>query len=127
NAYLGGQQQSVQFQVEGGSGSYTFSLGDSILNNQPNSGPNQFALIYSTLPAGLTFTNGVLSGTPHQSGVFPLAVQASNAGGVAFSEIYSLTIEAPTDAPKTIFLSTGNANPASLNPGTVESPYTATI
>lgn len=48
----------------------------------------------SMLPAGLTlFSNGVLSGTPTQSGTFPIIVTATDAHGCAAqSPVYNLTI-----------------------------------
>ena len=79
--YLNGQGQPLQFSVQGGgTGDYTYSLGDKVLNNDDTD--NQYALIDATLPAGMSFNDGVLGGTPQQAGVFTIVVQASDARGL---------------------------------------------
>jgi hypothetical protein len=48
------------------------------------------------LPTGMSFSGGVLSGTPTQSGAFPITVAATDAASCAGSQDYTLTInEAP--------------------------------
>ncbi|HYM60173.1 MAG TPA: putative Ig domain-containing protein [Thermoanaerobaculia bacterium] len=57
-------------------------------------GTTNFLLVTGTLPAGLTLaTNGTLSGTPHQTGTFPITVRAVDANGCsAVGATYALTI-----------------------------------
>ncbi|MFD2571789.1 putative Ig domain-containing protein [Spirosoma soli] len=59
--------------------------------------PYSFSLAGGTLPTGLSLTStGVLSGTPSQSGIFPITVRATDANGcVATGGVYSLTVNAP--------------------------------
>ncbi len=117
--YFNGQGQPVQFSVQGGTGDYTYSLGDKVLNE------DHFALIDATLPAGMTFDDGALSGTPRQAGVFTIVVQASDSSGVVVSEAYSLTVNALAGDPDTITLATSNRDPTTFAPGIVGTAYTA--
>ena len=73
----------------------------------------------STLPAGLTLaTNGVLSGTPTQTGTFPITVTVTDANGcTGTGATYNLTI-----ACQTITVS----NPANAT-GTVNAPFSETF
>lgn len=48
-----------------------------------------------TLPSGMTFSGGLLSGTPAQSGVFTFTVEATDANGCRGERTYSLTINLP--------------------------------
>jgi CSLREA domain-containing protein len=61
----------------------------------------------STLPTGITLsTGGLLSGTPTQSGVFPITIKATDANGCMGTASYTLTInQAPafTSANTTTF------------------------
>ncbi|WP_461065697.1 beta strand repeat-containing protein, partial [Spirosoma horti] len=56
--------------------------------------PRSFSLASGTLPTGLTLnTSGLLSGTPTQSGNFPIMVRATDANGCSgASSTYTLTI-----------------------------------
>ncbi|NEX95015.1 IPT/TIG domain-containing protein, partial [Caulobacter sp. 17J65-9] len=61
-------------------------------------GPYTFAVTAGTLPAGLTLSGGVLSGTPTETGVFNVTVTAtdSTAGaGFTGSQAYTLTVGVP--------------------------------
>ncbi len=48
-----------------------------------------------TLPAGLDFTAGVLSGTPTQNGSFPITVTATDANGCTASRDYLVVVACP--------------------------------
>ncbi|HEY3350735.1 MAG TPA: Ig domain-containing protein [Thermoanaerobaculia bacterium] len=48
------------------------------------------------LPPGMTFTAGVLSGTPTAPGTFPIVVTATDAAGCAGSTSYTLVTACPT-------------------------------
>ena len=81
----------------------TASLPDAAIN-QPYTAPGltasgatvtSWALAGGTLPAGVTLgTNGVLSGTPTQSGAFTFTVQANGSGASATKQL-SLFVSAP--------------------------------
>ncbi len=61
--------------------------------------PYQFTLVTgSTLPAGMHFINGVLSGTPTAGGTFKFTVKAADSSPVPFTatQSYTLTIDQPT-------------------------------
>ena len=78
---------SVTFGATGGTAPYTFSQA-------------------GVLPAGMTFSAGVLSGTPTQSGAFPITVAVTDAGGCTGSRDYTLTIDEPpaiTSADSALF------------------------
>ncbi|OWK37752.1 beta strand repeat-containing protein [Fimbriiglobus ruber] len=50
-----------------------------------------------TLPAGVTFSNGVLSGTPTAAGTFPITITATNGIGTDATQSFTLTVgTAPT-------------------------------
>jgi hypothetical protein len=60
----------------------------------------------ATLPAGVTFSNGVLSGTPTQGGVYPITFTASNGVSPNATQSFTLTVDAPpliTSVTKTTF------------------------
>jgi hypothetical protein len=46
------------------------------------------------LPPGLTFSNGIVSGTPRQVGAYNILLSATNAGGVGYGNL-ALTVIAP--------------------------------
>jgi subtilisin-like proprotein convertase family protein len=48
------------------------------------------------LPAGMSFTNGLLSGTPSQGGSYPITATAIDALGCASSTSYTLVINCPS-------------------------------
>ncbi len=86
-----GTVYSQAFTQTGGIGTTTFSL-------------------TGTLPAGLTFSGGTLSGTPTQTGSFPIAVTATDANGCSVSRNYTLTVncQSITVSPATIPAGTAN-------------------
>jgi hypothetical protein len=93
---VGAAYTSTQFTETGGVGTTTFSE-------------------TGTLPAGLTLTiAGVLSGTPTQSGSFPITVTATDSHGCTGSTAYTLAVGC---AAITV-------GPATIPAGTVESAYT---
>ncbi|MGD0152175.1 MAG: putative Ig domain-containing protein [Thermacetogeniaceae bacterium] len=69
------------------------------------------------LPAGITFNNGILSGTPAGTGGFPLTVTATDSYGYTGSQYYILAVNAPAIT----------FNPASLPNGTINNTYSQTI
>jgi uncharacterized repeat protein (TIGR01451 family)/CSLREA domain-containing protein len=72
----------------------------------------------STLPTGLTLaSNGVLSGTPTQSGTFPISVTATDSNGCTGMASYTLTINCPAIT----------VNPASLPNATTDTSYSQTL
>ena len=76
--------------------------------------PVTFVLKSGTLPAGLTLSSsGVLSGTPTQSGTFPITVKVTdNAGCMAVGPTYNLVINCHTVTVTNPGTSTGTANAA---------------
>jgi len=82
-------------------------------------GSATFSLASGTLPAGLTLsTAGVLSGTPTQTGSFPITVKVTDANGcTGTGPTYTLVISCPTITV---------TNPAA-NSGTVGSPFNVTF
>ncbi|HNG33922.1 MAG TPA: choice-of-anchor Q domain-containing protein, partial [Blastocatellia bacterium] len=84
------------------------------------SGYSPYTLSLSgTLPNGITFTpaTGALSGTPTQSGSFPIIINATDVSGCTGSVNYTLTVNCPTIT----------VNPASLPNGVVGTAYNQTI
>ena len=47
---------------------------------------------WGTLPEGVSFSNGVLSGTPTQTGTFEIAFTAANGVGVGSIQLFKLTV-----------------------------------
>ncbi|MBI3422190.1 MAG: putative Ig domain-containing protein [Acidobacteria bacterium] len=88
-------------------------------------GAPTFSLQSGTLPQGLTLAgNGVLSGTPVQTGTFPLTVKATDANNcTGLSAPYNLVIGCPTltlsalpaATAGTLFTANLNASPAGGN------------
>jgi uncharacterized repeat protein (TIGR03803 family) len=85
---------STTFSASGGSGSYSLVFG-------------------GALPAGMTYSNGVLSGTPTQGGTFQFTVGAQDANGCGGSTSYTLNIACPTIT----------VTPSSLSPGLIDTVY----
>ena len=82
-------------------------------------GSATFTLASGTLPAGLTLaTNGTLSGTPTQTGSFPITVTVTDANGcTGTGATYNLVIGCQTITVN---------NPANAN-GTASSPFSETF
>jgi hypothetical protein len=82
-------------------------------------GATTFSLASGTLPAGLTLaSNGVLSGTPTQTGTFPITVKATDSNGcTGTGPTYTLTITCQTITV---------TNPA-VNGGVAGSPFSQTF
>jgi uncharacterized protein YhjY with autotransporter beta-barrel domain len=94
---------SQQFNVIGGSDPYTFTA--------------------TGLPNGLTMgTDGLLSGSPTQGGVFPITVTATDSTGGPGSP-FSLTLDFTID----INVPVVSIDPTSLDNGTEASPYSAQL
>jgi len=55
-----------------------------------------------TLPAGVTFTAGVLSGIPTLSGTFPITFTAHNGVGANFVQNFTLTVTSASSTPAPI-------------------------
>jgi hypothetical protein len=92
--------------------SQTFTAGNAIA-------PVTFTINSGALPAGLTLSSaGVLSGTPTQTGSFPITVKATDANGCfGIGATYTLTINCQVITVN---------NPAT-NSGTVSSPFSQTF
>jgi hypothetical protein len=69
-----------------------------------------------TLPAGVTLSGAVLSGTPTQTGSFPISVTATDKNGCTGSASYTLVINCPTL----------NVSPAGVPQGTAGVVYSST-
>jgi hypothetical protein len=82
-------------------------------------GATTFSLASGTLPAGLTLAaNGVLSGTPTQTGSFPVTVTATDSNGcTGTGATYTIIIGCQTITV---------TNPANAN-GTVSAPFSETF
>ncbi|MGH9765352.1 MAG: putative Ig domain-containing protein [Blastocatellia bacterium] len=66
-----------------------------------------------TLPAGLTYVAGTLSGTPTQTGSFPISIKGTDANGCFGMSSYNIVINCPTI----------NVGPASIPVGVAGIPY----
>ncbi len=83
-----GTPYSQSFLASGGSGPYTFKLTGS-------------------LPNGVTFANGALSGTPTQSGSFSFSLTATDQNGCSGCQSYTLVVNCPEISLSPASLSTG--------------------
>jgi hypothetical protein len=81
--------------------------------------PYTGSIIAGTLPAGLTFTGGLLSGTPTTAGSFSFTVTATDSADNSGSQAYTVAINASV-SPITI-------TPTTLPNGTVGVPYSQTV
>jgi hypothetical protein len=93
----GSAYPDTTFSASGGAGSYSLVFG-------------------GVLPEGMTWSNGLLSGTPTQTGTFEFTVGASDSNGCGGSTSYTLTVSCPTIT----------VSPASLPAGTAGSLYPST-
>src|SRR5205823_1692740 len=77
-------------------------------------GATTFSLSSGTLPAGLTLaSNGVLSGTPTQTGTYPITVTVTDSNGcTGTGPTYTLTINCQTITVANPAVSTGTAGTA---------------
>ena len=100
--------QSALVQVVNGIGILPPTLPNAqvgVAYNQPITGlggnpPYTVTKTGGTLPAGLTFSNGAISGTPTAGGVFSVAITVTDStpspGTLSLTNTYSLTVAAPT-------------------------------
>ncbi len=72
-----------------------------------------WAITGDPLPAGLTFVNGVLSGTPTAAGTATFVITATDQYGSTGDETYTLTVDTPVIT----------VAPPNLNPGTINTDY----
>ena len=96
-----GSACSTTFTASGGSGS-GYTLGET-----------------GTLPTGLTFSNGTLSGTPTQAGSFAITVTATDSNGATGSVADTLTVNPAT--------SSLTLSPTTLPGATANSAYSVTV
>ena len=89
---------SQTFSQTGGIGAVTFSL-------------------MGALPSGLSLADNVLSGTPTQSGSFPITVKATDANGCTGMRDYTLVVNCPLIT----------VNPGTISAGVVGNFYTETF
>ncbi|MFZ2920373.1 MAG: IPTL-CTERM sorting domain-containing protein, partial [Desulfosalsimonadaceae bacterium] len=82
--------------------------------------PYTFLVTAGILPTGLSFTNGLISGTPTAPGSFTFTVTATDANGCTGVQAYTIVINAPACPPITLL-------PTILPAGTVNTAYSQTI
>ena len=83
--------------------------------------PYTFSITAGSLPTGLLFTNGLISGTPTANGTFTFTVTATDANGCTGLQAYTIVINPPVCPPITLL-------PAPPLPqGTVGVAYSQTI
>jgi uncharacterized protein with beta-barrel porin domain len=66
------------------------------LSASGGTGPYSFALVAGTLPPGITFNAGVISGTPTQRGSFTFTVRATDSTSATADKTYSGTVQNPS-------------------------------
>jgi len=99
--------------------SATFTNGSVSLFNVTGTGfPTPTYTETGALPAGITFVNGTLSGTPTSTGVFPIVILATNGVSPNASQNFTLTVPGPPAAPTvTSVTSAGGQVTAAWAPG----------
>ena len=75
---------------------YSITLGAS--GGTPN---YTWSLLSGPLPPGITFSNGLLSGTPTTTGVYSLIIQVTDAAARTASTTFTVTVAAPSPLPVT--------------------------
>lgn len=88
-----------------------------IIQASGGAAPYTFQIIQGRLPTGVTLSLGVISGTPTESGDFPITVQATDMANQTDSKQYTLRVTAPT-----ITIAPGN-----LSDATVSVPYSQSL
>src|SRR6202022_2796382 len=84
---------------------YAFQF--SSLGGKP--GADTWTISSGALPAGVTLTPaGFLSGTPTQTGSFPVTIKATDSNGTASTKSFTLTVN------PTLFVLTGEGLPSGL-------------
>jgi large repetitive protein len=88
-----------------------------------------YQVISGTLPAGLLFNNGVISGTPTAGGTFPLTVQVTDANAKTGTQSYSLIIAGATVTitPGSLTLTDGVVMNQTLTASGGTSPYSFSV
>ncbi|GAB3868491.1 hypothetical protein GCM10028824_13540 [Hymenobacter segetis] len=89
--------------------------------------PYTYAITAGALPAGLSLTNGTISGTPAVNGSFTFTATATDAFGFTGSQAYTLTIAAPvvtavtwTGTVSTDWFTAGNWSPNAVPTATID-------
>ena len=88
-----------------------------VFSAQGGTGPYNYSIPQGSLPSGMTFNNGLLSGTPTVSGTFLFKIRAADVDNNTVDQTYSLTINAVSIS----------VAPATLPNGTVGTPYATTF
>ncbi len=86
--------------------------------------PNGLTVSVSGLPPGLSFANGVISGTPTTAGSYTVTVTATDPGGLSVSTTFVITVTAAGGGPNT---APTVANPIPPQSATVGQAYSFTI
>ena len=94
-----------------------YSVTISVTNGTPPYGAVQLT---GTLPTNLNFVGGSITGTPTQTGSFPLTASVTDSVGGAATANYTLQINPAPPPPPTV-------NPATLPQGEVTVAYTTTL
>jgi hypothetical protein len=72
-------------------------------------------ILTGTLPIGMTFSQGVLSGMPTEPGNFPLTIAATDAAGCGATQSFNLAVNASAGFQATTLAINSSANPSALN------------
>lgn len=80
----------------------------------PNGGDSPFSLTLEsgTVPTGMSFNNGTVSGIPSQEGSFDFTVSATNGYGHSVSQAFTLMVAGPNTGGPTIASISPRAGPA---------------